>query len=87
MERLSEIFKDAPYDSLQNAVRWIEYVMRQNGTLFLRNSLGDEPWYQRYDWDIIGFLAIVLFIASLISIWVLLQILRFHLRLLSKSVW
>ncbi|XP_071637179.1 UDP-glycosyltransferase UGT5-like [Temnothorax longispinosus] len=87
MEHLSKLFKDSPYDSLQNAVQWIEYVIRLNGTPFLRNSLGDEPWYQRYDWDIIGFLAIVLFIASLISIWALLQIFRFHLRLLSNSLW
>ncbi|TGZ49803.1 Ecdysteroid UDP-glucosyltransferase [Temnothorax longispinosus] len=86
MEHLSKLFKDSPYDSLQNAVQWIEYVIRLNGTPFLRNSLGDEPWYQRYDWDIIGFLAIVLFIASLISIWALLQIFRFHLRLLSNSL-
>jgi len=83
IEQLSKLFKDAPYDTLQNAVRWIEYVIRQNGTPFLRNSLCDEPWYQRYDWDIIGFLAIVLFIASLISIWALLLILRFHLRIIS----
>ncbi|KYQ49852.1 Ecdysteroid UDP-glucosyltransferase [Trachymyrmex zeteki] len=76
MQRWRKIFKDAPYDSLQNAVRWIEYVLRQNGTPFLRNNLCDDPWYQRYDWDIIGFLAIVLFIVFLISIWVLLLILR-----------
>jgi len=87
MEHLSKLYKDAPYDTLQNAVRWIEYVIRQNGTTFLRNSLCDEPWYQRYDWDIIGFLAIILFIASLIFIWTLLLILRFHLRIISHSLW
>lgn len=87
MDKLSKLYKDSPYDSLQNAVQWIEYVIRQNGTPFLRNSLCDEPWYQRYDWDIIGFLAIILFITSLFSMWILLQIFRFHLRILSKSLW
>jgi len=90
IQQLSKLFKDAPYDSLQHAVQWIEYVIRvhnKNGTVFLRNSLCDEPWYQRYDWDIIGFLAIVLFIASLISMWALLLILRFHLRIISHSLW
>ncbi|KAG5335648.1 UD2B1 glucuronosyltransferase, partial [Acromyrmex heyeri] len=87
MQRWSKIFRDSPYDSLQNAVRWIEYVIRQNGTPFLRNDLCDDPWYQRYDWDIIGFLAILLFIVFLISLWALLLILRFHLRIISHSLW
>ncbi|KYM77712.1 Ecdysteroid UDP-glucosyltransferase [Atta colombica] len=87
MQQWSKIFKDSPYDSLQNAVRWIEYVIRQNGTPFLRNNLCDDPWYERYDWDIIGFLAILLFIVFLISIWALLLILRFHLRIISRSLW
>ncbi|KAL6257012.1 hypothetical protein P5V15_011948 [Pogonomyrmex californicus] len=86
MEHTSKLYKDGPYDSLQNAVQWIEYVMRQNGTSFLRNSLCDEPWYQRYDWDIIGFFAIILFIASCISMWALYQILQFHARILSNSL-
>ncbi|XP_072754820.1 uncharacterized protein [Anoplolepis gracilipes] len=86
MKYLRELYNNGPYDSLQNVVRWIEYVIRQNGTPFLRNSLGDETWYRRYDWDIIGFFAIVIFVASLIVLWVLLQILRFHLRILSNSL-
>ncbi|KAG5309857.1 UDB15 glucuronosyltransferase, partial [Acromyrmex insinuator] len=86
MQRWSKIFRDSPYDSLQNAVRWIEYVIRQNGTPFLQNDLYNDPWYQRYDWDIIGFLAIVLFIVFLISLWVLFLILQFHLRIISHSL-
>ncbi|XP_012525219.3 UDP-glycosyltransferase UGT5 [Monomorium pharaonis] len=85
---VSRLYRDTPYNSLQNAVRWIEYVIRQNGTPFLRDSLGDKPWYQRHDWDIIAFLVIVLFIAFLVSIWALFQILQFHLRIISKhSLW
>lgn len=86
MKYVSKLYNDVPYDSLQNTVRWIEFVIRQNGTLFLRNSLGDKTWYQRYDWDIIGFLAILIFIASLLIVWALFQILRFHLRMLSNSL-
>ncbi|XP_018401111.1 PREDICTED: UDP-glucuronosyltransferase 3A1-like [Cyphomyrmex costatus] len=86
MQHWSKIFRDAPYDSIQNAVRWIEYVIRQNGTPFLQNNLCDDPWYQRYDWDIIGFLAIVLFIVFLISIWALFLILRFHLQIILHSL-
>ncbi|XP_012218758.2 UDP-glycosyltransferase UGT5 [Linepithema humile] len=78
INRLSRIYRDAPYDTLQNAVRWIEFVIRRNGTPFLRNNVCDLPWYQRYDWDIIGFLSIAAFIASVISLWVLFQLLRFY---------
>ncbi|KAM0724858.1 UDP-glycosyltransferase UGT5 [Formica fusca] len=86
MKHLSQLYNDGPYDSLQNTIRWIEYVIRQNGTPFLRNNLCYDTWYQRYDWDIIGFLAIIIFIASLFVLWVLYQILRFHLRMLSNSL-
>lgn len=86
MKHVSELYKDVPYDSLQNAIRWIEYVIRHNGTPFLRNSLCDETWYRRYDWDIIGFFAILIFIASLLILWTLLQIVRFQLRMLSNSL-
>ncbi|KAL0129001.1 hypothetical protein PUN28_004006 [Cardiocondyla obscurior] len=84
MKHLSKVFKDSPYDSLQNAIQWIEYVIRQNGTPFLRNNLCDEPWHQRYDWDIIGFLSIVLFIIFVTCIWILFQIFLLHLWILTK---
>lgn len=57
MKYVNELYNDVLYDSLQNTVRWIEYMIRQNGTPFLRNSLCDETWYRRYNWDVIGFLA------------------------------
>lgn len=68
---LSRHYKDTPYDTLESAVQWIEYVMRQNGTLFLRDGLYNMPWYQRYDWDIIGLLAVAVFVASLVSLYAL----------------
>lgn len=86
MKHLSQLYNDGPYDSLQNAIRWIEYVIRQNGTPFLRDNISSEMWYKRYDWDIIGFLAIVIFVSSLLVLWMLYQILRFHLRILSRSL-
>lgn len=76
-KELSKLYKDAPYDALQNAIQWIEYVMRHNGTIGLQDRIFDQPWYQRYDWDIIGFLAVVAFITFLISLYVLFQILCF----------
>jgi len=74
---LSRRYKDTPYDSIDNAVKWVEYVMRQNGTPFLRDSLCDKPWYQQYDWDIIGFLAVMAFVIFLISLYALFRLLCF----------
>jgi len=74
---LSRRYKDVPYDSIENTVKWVEYVMRQNGTPFLRDSLCDKPWYQRYDWDIIGFLAVMAFVIFLISMYALFWLLCF----------
>lgn len=76
-KELREIYKDVPYDSLQNAIWWIEYTMRHNGVTRLQDKIYDEPWYQRYDWDIISFLAISAFTTFLISFYALFQILRF----------
>ncbi|XP_026825516.1 uncharacterized protein LOC105278060 [Ooceraea biroi] len=77
MVYLSELSKDQPYDSLENAIWWVEYVMRHKGISHLRFSESDKPWYQRYDMDIIGFLAVVAFVMSLISLYTLFRILRF----------
>ncbi|EZA56623.1 UDP-glucuronosyltransferase 1-6 [Ooceraea biroi] len=77
MAYLSELSKDQPYDSLENAIWWVEYVMRHKGISHLRFSESDKPWYQRYDMDIIGFLAVVAFVMSLISLYTLFRILRF----------
>ncbi|RLU26749.1 hypothetical protein DMN91_000546 [Ooceraea biroi] len=77
MAYLSELSKDQPYDSLENAIWWVEYVMRHKGISHLRFSESDKPWYQRYDMDIIGFLAVMTFVAFLISFYTIFRILRF----------
>lgn len=75
--QISRSYKDVPYNSLEHAAQWVEYVIRQNGTPFLQDSLQYTPWYQRYDWDIIGFLAIVVFIVSFIFLYALFRSLRY----------
>ncbi|XP_011336017.2 UDP-glucuronosyltransferase 2B7 [Ooceraea biroi] len=89
MAYLSKLSKDQPYDSFENAIWWIEYVMRHKGISHLRFSESDKPWYQRYDMDIIGFLAVIAFIMSLIFLYTLFRILRFcygYYHLLYKNV-
>lgn len=80
MEHLSKLYKDVPYDTLQNTIWWIEYVMRYNGAPALQIKMCNQPWYQRFDRDVIGFISIATFIIFLFSLWILLQTLRFFYK-------
>jgi len=84
MTYLSELSKDQPYDSLDNAIWWVEYVMRHKGISHLRFSESDKPWYQRYDTDVIAFLSVVLFTLACVTVSVILQIFRILLAVLRK---
>lgn len=77
MLELRALTKDKPYDSLENVIWWIEYVMRHNGAPHLRFDGVDTAWYQQFDLDIIVFLTIT----SFLFLYVLLSVLA---RLLYK---
>lgn len=62
MLKLRALTKDKPYDSLENAIWWIEFVMRHNGAPHLRFNGIDTAWYQQFDLDIIAFLTITSFL-------------------------
>ncbi|XP_012218627.2 UDP-glucosyltransferase 2-like isoform X1 [Linepithema humile] len=61
MLKLRALTKDKPYDSLENVIWWIEFVMRHNGAPHLRFNGVDAAWYQQFDLDVIVFLTIVTF--------------------------
>ena len=62
MLALRALTKDKPYDSLENVIWWIEFVMRHNGAPHLRFNGVDIAWYQQFDLDVIVFLTITLFL-------------------------
>lgn len=62
MLALRALTKDKPYDSLENVIWWIEYVMRHNGAPHLRFNGVDNAWYQQFDLDVIVFLTITSFL-------------------------
>ena len=62
MLALRALTKDKPYDSLENAIWWMEFVMRHNGAPHLRFNGADTAWYQQFDLDVIVFLAITSFL-------------------------
>ncbi|XP_049321361.1 UDP-glucuronosyltransferase 2A1-like [Astyanax mexicanus] len=64
--RLSRIHHDRPMKPLDEAVYWIEFVMRNKGAKHLRVEAHNLTWYQYHCLDVIAFLlsivALVIFI-------------------------
>ncbi|XP_041640452.1 UDP-glucuronosyltransferase 2C1-like [Cheilinus undulatus] len=56
MQRLSRLHRDTPMKPLDNALFWIEFVMRHKGAAHLRTESYKMPWYAYYSVDVILFL-------------------------------
>ncbi|KAL1274279.1 hypothetical protein QQF64_027093 [Cirrhinus molitorella] len=54
--RLSRIHHDQPMKPLDQAVYWIEFVMRHKGAKHLRVQAHDLSWYQYHCLDVVAFL-------------------------------
>ncbi|KAJ8938226.1 hypothetical protein NQ314_011555 [Rhamnusium bicolor] len=59
-QRRSKIMKDRQVKPLDNAVYWVEYVIRHNGAQHLRVAYLDLTWYQYYLLDVFAFILVVL---------------------------
>ncbi|XP_076178991.1 uncharacterized protein LOC143152578 [Ptiloglossa arizonensis] len=81
MIELKNTVNDNPYNLEDNLIWWTEYVIRHKGAPHLRSSLARQPWYQRFDMDIVVFLTIVTLITILIT---LRFIVKFTVRLRKK---
>ncbi|XP_070161125.1 UDP-glucosyltransferase 2-like [Polyergus mexicanus] len=77
MLKLKAMNEDKPNNSLENAIWWIEFVIRHKDVSHLRCSIAYDPWYQKYDMDIIAVLSIATFVilfCTLVIIYKLLKI-------------
>lgn len=77
MLKLKAINEDKPNNLLENAIWWIEFVIRHKDVSHFRCSIAYDPWYQRYDMDIIAVLSIAIFVilfCTLVIIYKLLKI-------------
>uniref|UniRef100_A0A8C4BAU0 UDP-glucuronosyltransferase n=1 Tax=Denticeps clupeoides TaxID=299321 RepID=A0A8C4BAU0_9TELE len=62
MQRLSRLHKDQPMKPLDQAIFWIEFVMRHKGASHLRTESYKMPWYTYHSLDVIfSSLCIILF--------------------------
>ncbi|XP_073973357.1 UDP-glycosyltransferase UGT4-like isoform X1 [Rhodnius prolixus] len=60
INRRSAIMKDIPIDPLDNALYWIEYVIRHRGAPHLRPAVLDLHWYQYLMLDVIALYLLIL---------------------------
>ncbi|KAM0725023.1 UDP-glycosyltransferase UGT5 [Formica fusca] len=64
MLKLRDLLHDLPYDPLNNAIWWVEHVIRHKGARHLRNKSRDMPWYKT---QLLDMLAIVLISLALFA--------------------
>ncbi|XP_077481085.1 UDP-glucuronosyltransferase 2C1-like [Stigmatopora argus] len=65
IQRLSKLHKDQPVPPLDNAIFWIEFVMRHKGAPHLRIESYKLPWYAYYSMDVYLFLSGVVLVLLL----------------------
>ncbi|KAI4491175.1 hypothetical protein M0802_010396 [Mischocyttarus mexicanus] len=80
MLKLSKFIKDKPYDPMEKVIWWIEYIIRHKGAPHLRCNIVDEPWYQRYNTDVIAFLSVTLFIIIFLTMYITYKVFVFIIK-------
>ncbi|XP_042355213.1 LOW QUALITY PROTEIN: UDP-glucuronosyltransferase 2C1-like [Plectropomus leopardus] len=53
MQRLSRLHRDQPMTPMDQAIFWVEYVMRHKGAPHLRTEAYKMPWYSYYCLDVL----------------------------------
>ncbi|KAM4547583.1 UDP-glucuronosyltransferase 2C1-like [Fundulus diaphanus] len=56
MQRLSHLHQDQPIAPMDQAIFWVEYVMRHKGAPHLRTQAYKMPWYSYHCLDVLVFL-------------------------------
>ncbi|XP_038564460.1 UDP-glucuronosyltransferase 2C1-like [Micropterus salmoides] len=56
MHRLSRLHRDQPMAPMDQAIYWVEYVMRHKGAPHLRTEAYKMPWYSYYCFDVLPLL-------------------------------
>ncbi|XP_053720663.1 UDP-glucuronosyltransferase 2A2-like [Synchiropus splendidus] len=85
MERLSRLHRDQPIKPLDNALFWIEFVMRHKGAAHLRTESYKLPWYSYHSVDVMVFLLLVILLILLLLYKIACCCLQFCVRKKVKS--
>lgn len=62
VQKLSSLYRDRPLTAMENAVYWIEYVLRHKGALQLRYPGIELNFFQQRSLDVIGFFVVALYL-------------------------
>ncbi|XP_072750513.1 UDP-glycosyltransferase UGT5-like isoform X2 [Anoplolepis gracilipes] len=82
--RLRDLLKDLPYNPLDNAVWWIEHVIRHKGAKHLWSNTRNMPWYKIQLWDI----GLIILVLSVLIVYISVLIIRFIFRIVKrKLIW
>ncbi|XP_063243051.1 UDP-glycosyltransferase UGT5-like [Bacillus rossius redtenbacheri] len=79
-ERVSRIFHDQPQTPMQQAVFWVEYVLRHHGARHLRSAALDLAWYQYYLLDVAAVLLAASGAAVVLLVWLVASLAALVLR-------
>ncbi|XP_011863830.1 PREDICTED: UDP-glucuronosyltransferase 2B15-like [Vollenhovia emeryi] len=76
MLEIKALNEDKPYDLLEHLIWWIEFVIRHKGASHLRTNIGHDPWYQKYEMDVIAILSISIFVTLLCTLAIIYKLLK-----------
>ncbi|RLU27577.1 hypothetical protein DMN91_001381 [Ooceraea biroi] len=82
MRKLRYLLQDLPYNPMDNAIWWVEHVIRHKGAPHLRNKSRDMPWYQV---ELLDIMAIIIVIAIL-AIRIIIAVKRYVFFKMSKQL-
>lgn len=85
MKELVEFANDQPQNNLDRVIWWLEYVIRHNGTINLKASDVDVPFYSYYNIDIIVALLIMLSVGSTIKMYLFVSTRNTFVKIKTKS--
>ncbi|CAL8107600.1 unnamed protein product [Orchesella dallaii] len=77
---VSQRFFDRPQKPVEAATWWVEYVIRQKDTSFMRPLAASLTWYQRRCLDVYGFLLILILSIAYITVKCIKLLVRLMLR-------
>ena len=79
-KEVSKLLTDNPLKPMDEAMYWIEYVIRHKGAKHLKSAAIDLPWYQYLMLDILGFIMMTIMLT-----WMILKAIIKRLCVLKKQ--
>lgn len=88
MLEVKALNEDKSYDFLEHIIWWIKFVIRHKDAPHLRTSIAHDPWYQKYEMDVITILSIVIFLTLFCILVIVYKLLKmtFKFNLIKMSV-